>query len=292
MDRSERMYFAMVIIPEDAIDRMIAEDVPYFDLTTHLLDIGDKDGTIRYFSREDAVVCGTEEAARILNKLGVEVTAAKPSGAAVKPGEFFLEGRGKAASLHAGWKVCQNLLDSCSAISTKTKLVVDAVHAANPRVSVVTTRKSFPGIKALCLKAILCGGAIPHRIGLSETVLIFKQHMNFMGGLDGVISALPALKQSACEKKIIVEAESIDEGIALCKAGVDGIQFDKLAPGVLKDGVPKLRAAAPNATLLAAGGINETNAAAYAATDVDALVTTSLFSAKPIDIGVKIEAVK
>jgi molybdenum transport protein len=45
----------------------------------------------------------------------------------------------------------------------------------------------------------------------------------------------------------------------------------------------------PSVTLLAAGGINESNATKYAMTGVDALVTTSLFNAKPIDIGVNIE---
>ncbi|KPU42916.1 nicotinate-nucleotide pyrophosphorylase [Oxobacter pfennigii] len=279
----------MVFIPDEFLDGLISEDMPYFDLTTHLLGISGKEGTIRYVCREEAVICGTEEAVRILNKLGVEVTNSFPSGTVVKPGEFFLEGYGNAGSLHAGWKICQSLLDNCSAIATKTKRMVDIVHSVNPKMPVVTTRKSFPGIKALTLKAVLCGGAFPHRLGLSETVLIFKQHMNFIGGIDGLIERIPAIKEHSCEKKVFVEAESMEEAIALCKAGVDGIQFDKLPPEVLSEGVPQLQEISPSVTLLASGGINETNAALYAVTGVDALVTTSLFTAKPIDIGAKIE---
>lgn len=42
--------------------------------------------------------------------------------------------------------------------------------------------------------------------------------------------------------------------------------------------------------LVAAGGIRPDNAAAYAATGVDGLVTTSCFAVKPIDMSVKMEA--
>lgn len=86
-------------------------------------------------------------------------------------------------------------------------------------------------------------------------------------------------------------AENIDEGIALCRADVGGLQFDKLPPEVLEEGVPRLRKVLPEVTLLAAGGINETNAAHHAVTGVNALVTASLFSPKPIDIIVKIESI-
>ena len=135
----------------------------------------------------------------------------------------------------------------------------------------------------------MSGGALPHRLGVSETILIFKQHINFMGGLDGLLKAIPSLKERACEKKLFVAAESISDGIALCHAGVDGLQIDKLSIEALLEGVPTLRQIAPSVTLLTAGGITEANAAHYAVTGVDALVTTSLFSAKPIDIGVLIE---
>lgn len=45
----------------------------------------------------------------------------------------------------------------------------------------------------------------------------------------------------------------------------------------------------PDVVFLAAGGINETNIADYANTQVNGIVTTCLYSAKPIDVGVVIE---
>jgi molybdenum transport protein len=91
-----------------------------------------------------------------------------------------------------------------------------------------------------------------------------------------------------CEKKIVIEAADLDEAYRAAQAGADVVQFDKVPPEILTQIVPALRKAHPNVTILAAGGIHAGNAAAYAATGVNALVTSSLHYAKPADIGVKV----
>lgn len=278
----------MMYIPDTVIDQLINEDVPYIDLTTWCLGIGEEMGQIEYFTREDAVLCGTEEAVRILQKLNIEVDLSIPSGTCIKAKDTFLKAKGKAQALHMAWKVCQNIFDHSSGIATNTKKLVDLAKTKNSNISIVTTRKGFPGTKALSTKAVMMGGAFPHRLGLSETILVFKQHINFLGGFAKFLEIVPEIKHKICEKKLIVEADSIEEALLLCKAKVDGIQFDKLSPDELKEGLLKLRMISPDITILAAGGINETNIKEYADTGIDAIVTTSLYSAKPIDIGVKI----
>lgn len=278
----------MIYIPDEVIDRIIAEDVPYLDLTTWAVGIGEKEGTIQYFSREEAVLCGTEEVLRIFDKLQVTPVFSLPSGTKVQPGQVFLSAEGSARSLHSAWKVTQNLLECCSGIATKTKRIVDKVKAVNPGVSVASTRKSFPGTKALSVKAILCGGAVPHRLGLSETVLIFKEHMNFLGGPDAFLEQVAELKAKIPEKKVVVETDSLELGLRLSRAGVDCLQLDKLPPSSLLEGCAELKAVNPNIILLAAGGIDEHNAEAYAGTGVDVLVTTSLFFARPLDSSVRL----
>lgn len=278
----------MIYIPDEAIDRMIGEDIPYLDLTTWALDIGGQRGKIEYFSREKAVLCGTEEAMRMLVKLGVTPDFSLPSGTVVEPGQIFLSGTGTAQSLHMAWKVTQNLLECCSGIATKTRRMVDIVKSVNPSVTIASTRKSFPGTKAMSVKAILCGGAAPHRLGLSETVLVFKEHAAFCGGPDAFLERIGELKSRVPEKKLVVETDSVEYALRLCRAGVDCLQFDKLPPEELLAGSAELRAANPNVVLLAAGGIDEHNAAAYAASGVDVLVTTGLFFAKPLDMSVRL----
>jgi len=277
-------------ISEDYLDKLIAEDVPYFDLTTYVLGIEACAGTIEFFTREDAIVCGTEEAERILKKLDVEVFERIPSGRKAAAGTVLLAGRGPAGSLHTGWKVCQNILDRYTGIATKTNALVERAKAVNKDIAVVATRKIFPGTKALTVKAIVAGGAMPHRLGLSETVLVFKQHMNFMGGFDGFLEKLPEIRHKICEKKLTVEAENMEQAMKLAKAGVDEIQFDKVPAAEIRKGLSSLRAEKPDLLILAAGGINESNIEEYAASGADAIVTTSLFDSKPTDIGVRIFA--
>ena len=55
----------------------------------------------------------------------------------------------------------------------------------------------------------------------------------------------------------------------------------------LQELVSRLRAIDPRLTLIAAGGINPQNAGAYAACGVDGLATTAPFTAKPIDMSVR-----
>ena len=276
-----------VVISDARIDQLIAEDVPYIDLTTQMLGISDKPARIEFFTREDATVCATEEAARVLQHLGAEVESLVPSGEHVAAGTILLVAVGPAGALHKAWKVCLNLLDHCSAVATKTHNLVSAAKSANPACEVLTTRKSMPGVKDLLTKAATAGGAFPHRLGLSETVLVFDNHTRLMGGFDAFLEALPSLRSKCIEKKLFVEADA-DQARALARAGVDGIQFDKIPADELAALVAELRAINTHCTLIAAGGINAKNAAAYAATGVDGLATTAPFSAAPLDMSARI----
>jgi len=62
------------------------------------------------------------------------------------------------------------------------------------------------------------------------------------------------------------------------------VQFDKVQPAELRGWVTALKQEFPKLTLIAAGGVNESNAAAYAATGVNALATSSIYFGKPADI--------
>ena len=195
-----------VFIPDGRIDQFILEDMPYIDLTTEVLGIGEEPGEIEYFTREECVLAGVEEAARVLGKTGARVIWSRRSGERLVAGESFLRAEGTAAALHMAWKVSLNLCDHLSGVATKTRAIVGAAHSANPACEVLTTRKSMPGVKDLLTKAVTCGGAFPHRLGASETVLVFDHHITFMGGFEAFLDALPALRGRCVEKKLFVEA--------------------------------------------------------------------------------------
>ncbi len=282
-------------ISDARLEQLIAEDIPYIDLTTHILGIGDVPGAMEYYTREDCVLCCSEEVVRMAKLLNLEVDWSLPSGSKVEAGQSYMRVKGSAANLHLLWKVGLNMFDHYSAVATKTRKMVDAAHAVNPMCEVLTTRKSTPGNKDLLTKAIVAGGAFPHRMGLSETVLVFDNHTKFMTapsgatGLDAFIEQLPQIRRRCIEKKLFVEATA-DDARRLVRAGVDGIQFDKVPVAELGALVDELHGIDPHVSLVAAGGIRPDNAAEYAATGVDGLVTTSCFTAKPIDMSVKMIA--
>lgn len=276
-------------IADETIDKIIKEDVPYLDLTTELLGIGEMTGVIQYTSREPTVLCGTEEVTRIFKNLGIEPVKGLPTGSVLQPSETFLVGKGRVADLHMAWRLTMNILEYSSGIATRTRKLLDKARAVNPNIQLFSTRKLFPGTKELSIKAILAGGAMPHRLGLSETILIFEQHLRFMGGIDGLLNQYTELKQKACDKAIIVEVVTLEDAKKLCQAGVDGIQLDKLPPETLKTMVAEIRKINDRVKLIATGGITDRNADVYAGTGVDALSTSSLYFGKPADIGVVIQ---
>lgn len=275
-----------VWMAQERIDRLVSEDVPYIDLTCEVLGIGDEPGEMEFYTREACVVAGVQVARRIAETCGCEVVSGIESGERVLAGATLMTVRGTAAALHRAWKVCLNVFDHLSAVATKTRAMVDAAHGENPLCEVLTTRKSMPGVKDLLTSAVMAGGAFPHRLGLSETVLVFDHHLEFFGGMDAFIERLPEIKARCVEKKLFVETGA-DRALDLARAGVDGLQFDKIPPEELVSLVAKIRSMCPHVTLIAAGGINPQNAAAYAATGVDGLATTAPFTAKPLDMSVR-----
>lgn len=278
----------MITISDDVLDRWMREDAPSLDLTTSTLGLRDEAGVMRFTTRDSIHVCGTEEVRRILARLGADVVSAVPSGASLAAGEIILECRGGAASLHLAWKVSLNILEHASGIATRTRRLIDAARSAQPGIEVVATRKGFPGTKELAIKAIVAGGALPHRLGLSETILAFEQHRVFCGGFDGFVARIPTWMARVPEKKVIVEITTLAEARTVAQAGVDGVQFDKIAPEQLQPWVAELRRDFPRLLLIAAGGVNESNAAAYAATGVQVLATSSIFHGPPADIAARI----
>lgn len=282
------MVIKVVYITDETIEKFIKEDIPYIDLTTLVLGIDKELSTIQFKSRETAIISGTEEVMRIFQKFNIETEYFLPSGSKVQPGEVFLKAKGNADAIHMGWKVSLNILEYCSGIATRTNNLVTLAKEINENMEIVTTRKIFPGTKELSIKSVIAGGGYPHRLGLSETILIFKQHLNILGGLDEFIKNLISIKAKALEKKILVEVDNLDDALKVANAGVDGIQFDKLPPEKLKIIVQEIRKISDKITLIGTGGINESNIKEYAKTGVDTISTTSVYFGKPVDIGVEI----
>lgn len=264
------------------------EDVPYFDLTTHALEIGEKKGEIHFYSREHGVLAGAEEVEAICLNHGLKIEKKASTGDLLSPQETFFSVTGPFSTLYKIYKVCQNIFEYASGIATKTNRFVRLTKEINEDISVFTTRKTFPGTKKLVIKSVIAGGGLPHRLGLSETILIFKHHINFCNNEQELKERINKIKKTHCSKKIFIEAETVQEALFYANLAIDGIQYDKFSTEELQSTVKEIRNSHPHLVHLATGGINEDNIQAYAATGVDGIVTTAVYFSKPLDVGVNI----
>src|SRR5262245_11843239 len=259
----------MLTIPDDELRRWLAEDVPYGDLTSHALGFGNRPGRIRFEARQAMVAACSEEAGRIMGMAGADVTECVASGTGLQSGGLLLAAQGSAAA----------------------QAIVAAVRQVNSDAVVACTRKSIPGTRALSIKAILSGGAVPHRLGLSETILVFAQHREFTG--DASLAAIvDRLRRRAPEKRIVVEADTLAEAVAIANAGADVVQLDKASPADVAALRRHCEGRTPRPLVAAAGGINAANAADYARAGADVLVTSAPYTARPLDVKVTMEAVE
>ncbi len=278
---------ALVLVPEADIDRLIAEDVGFGDLTTTALGIGDAPALIRFAARHPLVACATEEAARVFARLGAQAHVFAPSGSVAEPGTKLLEATGSAASLHAGWKVAQTLVEWASGIASAVHDIRQAARAVNPLVTVACTRKAAPLSRALSIKAVLAGGGVMHRTGLSDTVLLFPEHRAFLPDLDAA-ALVARLRAATPERKLVVEVTDADSARRFAAAGVDVLQLEKFTPDVVAELAASLAGLSQRPVLAAAGGVTVANAWAYAQAGADVLVTSAPYAAPPRDVQVRL----
>lgn len=270
---------------------MIREDIGLIDMTTVGLEIGQLQGKITFAPKRPLVLCGAELVEDICQKMHLRTNRLKKSGDHLEADEVILEAYGSAEELHYVWKVCQNILEYSCGIATKTYEMLTLARTQNPHVELLTTRKIFPRTKDLALKAVYAGGGAHHRLGLYDSILIFKQHRVFFKSEAEFEAQFSKMKRKFLEKKIIVEVENFDEARYFAYLGADVLQCEKMSVEALKTCIQTLKAEFPSLLFSATGGVGEKNIGEYAGTGVDFIVTSSPYHAKPADIRVVIERV-
>lgn len=275
-------------LPDHELEALLRDDAPCGDATSLALGIGGKAGRMIFRARHEMVLCGAEEAAGMARLRGLNLIGnPRISGERLAAGDEILCCEGDAASLHLVWKTAQTLVEYLSGIASRTAEIVDVARSAHPEIGIACTRKNFPGTKAAAIKAILAGGASPHRLGLSETLLIFAEHRAFLGD-EKPLATVRRLRRQWPERAIVAEVGDLAEALCWAGAGADIVQLEKLPP----EAVTQLKAglAGSHIRIAAAGGINSANAVAYALAGADILVTSAPYFAPPRDVAVSLTA--
>jgi molybdenum transport protein len=271
------------------LDQLLREDLPYNDLTTDGLGIAHAPGMLEFTARSAMRCCGLEEAARLFQMRRCRCGFVLPRGSDVQAGRLLLRIQGTAASLHAAWKTAQTLVEATSGIATATAAIVRAVDGVGKQPAVVATRKNFPGTRVLSALAVRAGGGGAHRLGLSETLLVFPEHRVFLDPTQ-LAAELQSLRRRHPEKKLVIEVLDGDEAVAMARMGADVLQLEKFTPEALGATVQRLAQLQLPSLVAAAGGVNAANAADYARAGADIIVTSAPYWAPPSDVQVRFQA--
>ena len=280
----------MIKLSDAEILAYVGEDLPYFDLTTSLQCIR-KSASLTILPREDVTVSCVDVAARIAQLLDCRAQICVPNSAVAAVKEPIVKINGSYDNVHKAWKLAQICLEYACKIATYARAMNEAAKNVNPKCEILATRKSFPFAKKFCLKAVLEGGCGIHRLNLSDSVLFFKNHIKAYGSYEEFLAQIPTFKAKAPERKIAVECENLNDCEALLRAGADVVQCDKFTPEAVKQAVDLRDKIAPNAALVASGGINLKNVREFAGTGADALVTSAMYTQGMADITAVLEIV-
>jgi molybdenum transport protein len=138
----------------------------------------------------------------------------------------------------------------------------------------------------LSTKAVIAGGASAHRLGLSETLLVFPDHRVFVDKTD-LPEIFARLHRQLPEKKLVAEAQDMEDALWLAKSGADVLQLERFSPEQLAQCRQQLTASKLAVLLAPAGGVNHVNAVAYARAGADFLVSSAPYFASPRDVKVR-----
>ena len=156
--------------------RYLNEDIPFGDVTSRAM-IPDRRCMARIIAKETAIISGLAEAEAICTHCSITFTRRVSEGAKVQAGSVIAELEGSASAVLMVERTVLNLMSRMSGIATATRQAVEVATAANPAVRIAGTRKTAPGLRLCDKQALITGGADPHRMSLSDMILIKDNHL-------------------------------------------------------------------------------------------------------------------
>jgi nicotinate-nucleotide pyrophosphorylase (carboxylating) len=155
------------------------------------------------------------------------------------------------------------------------------------RAKLLDTRKTTPNFRLAEKWACKIGGAVNHRYGLFDMILIKDNHVDFAGGIQAALAKAFTYNKSlpvplSIEIEVRNETE-LDEVLAI--GGIQRIMLDNFSPERLRAAIRKIDG---RFVTEASGGINEHTLRAYGETGVDYISVGALtHQVKSLDLSLK-----
>jgi nicotinate-nucleotide pyrophosphorylase (carboxylating) len=158
-----------------------------------------------------------------------------------------------------------------SGIATLTNLYVEKI--SDLPAQLVDTRKTTPGLRILEKYATALGGAINHRMGLDDAVMIKDNHIVAAGGIGEAISRVRC--HIPYPLTIEIETESLAQVREALKYKADIIMLDNMPVEMMNEAVLLIREADSRVKIEASGNVTLETIRAVAETGVDYISTSA-----------------
>jgi len=269
---------------EDFVKNSLLEDVGRGDLFA--LVEPKTPSSAKVIAKSDGVVAG-QKYVDVLAKLeGFDVEWKLNDSESFKKGDAICYLSGDSHTLLRCERTALNFLLHASSIATLTRKYVDIIKPYN--VKLLDTRKTRPNLRIFEKYATKCGGAINHRMGLDDSLMIKDTHLKTIKNLKEYIDK--ARFSIPFTAKIEVEAETIAIAKKAFEAGADIVMCDNMTPQEIQEIVNYRDENFPHILLEASGNISLDTIELYAKSGVDAISSGSLIhQANWIDLSMKMD---
>jgi len=237
--------------------------------------------------KEAGILAGVAVAKQIFEIIepGTNFILHKQDGETMQPGETAFEVEASVHTLLKAERLVLNTMQRMSGIATLTRSFVDKIEGYHSRL--LDTRKTTPNFRLLEKEAVKIGGAINHRFGLYDMIMLKDNHIDYCGGIVKAIEKAYAYVQTVKPGlKIEVETRSLEDvQMAIDSGKVDRIMLDNFSPAQI---VKALELLDGRCETEASGGINFDSILEYAATGVDYISVGGLIhQARSLDLSLK-----
>jgi nicotinate-nucleotide pyrophosphorylase (carboxylating) len=254
----------------DFVHSIMSEDVGRGDLFARCQGGQNRVAVIR--SKSDGVFAGSPYAQALADVCRLNLTLLVNDGDTITPGTQLLTLEGEDVALLQAERTLLNLLQHASGIATNTRAYAEKLKGSG--VMLLDTRKTRPLLRRLEKYATRTGGAVNHRMGLDDCLMLKDTHLATIDDLAGFITH--ARGQIPFTAVVEVECESVDRARCALEAGADIIMCDNMPIEEVKEVIKLKQLIAPKAKVEASGNITLDNIDRFVDVGVDAVSTGSL----------------
>ncbi|OWY65589.1 nicotinate-nucleotide diphosphorylase (carboxylating) [cyanobacterium TDX16] len=277
------------LILDPLLREWLSEDIGRGDRTTQsLLAHNPPIGQAKWVAKAPGVIAGLPVAARVFQTLDEQVkfVACAAEGELCQPGQVIAQMSGALDAMLMGERVALNLAMRLSGIASLTRQYVERIEGLPTQL--VDTRKTTPGLRVLEKYATQLGGAINHRMGLDDAVMIKDNHIAVAGGVSKAIAQI--CQRIPYPLTIEVETESLEQVSEAIQHGADIIMLDNMSLEMMHQAVETIRQHNSKIKIEASGNVSLETICSVAKTGVDYISSSApITQAKWLDLSMKIE---